>query len=237
MERSFFAIGDIHGRDDLLGALLAEIDGYCIEKGVEHPTLVFLGDYIDRGPQSAQVVDRLIDLKDQRDCIFLKGNHEEVVLQILGGVDAALQPWITRAGGLETILSYGWRGGPVELASLLPDNHVRFFQDLLPCWATDHCIFVHAGLRPGRSLAEQSPRDMLWIRDEFLESDHDFGRLVVHGHTPSKSGTPDHRPNRLNLDTKAYRSGILSCAAFEPGSRAPRFLNVSIEAALPRISV
>ncbi len=224
MDRHVYAIGDIHGRDDLLEGIVAEIDEDCLERGIASPLLVFLGDYIDRGPHARQVLDRLIRLESERDCRILKGNHEEVVLQILDGLDVALQPWLTRAGGIETVRSYGWESGPVLLGKLIPQSHVQFLRRLLPIWETEACVFVHAGLRPERTIEQQSQRDLLWIREGFLDSDFDFGKLIVHGHTPTDDALPEIRTNRLNLDTDAHASGVLTCAAFEPGSRAPRFL-------------
>ena len=223
MTRLTYAIGDVHGRSDLLGQALAWIEA---DAGPRPARVVFLGDYVDRGPDSKGVVETLMrgPRRPDHEWVPLKGNHDAMMAAACAGVRPEnVMLWFAN-GGVETLESYepGWRMRRASLpGDVVPAEHVSFLRGL-PCRFEDEArIFVHAGLRPGVPLAEQDEEDMLWIRDEFLRSDHDFGKLVVHGHTPNPDG-PELLPNRLNLDTGAVWTGRLTVAAFDPGARLPR---------------
>jgi serine/threonine protein phosphatase 1 len=194
----YFVVGDIHGCYIKLKKLLERLDW---TPGGDD-LLVFLGDYIDRGPQSYEVVDTLADLAGRAsNVVTLMGNHEDIFLRLISGEIALPR----HEDGLSaTVRSYTLPG------RALPLSHLRFLQGLLLYLETDQYIFVHAGLQPGVVLASQSRQDLLWIRDEFLLSDYDFGRLVVFGHTPFKQ--PFRAPGRLGLDTGAVFGGPLTCA-------------------------
>ncbi len=190
------AIGDIHGCHGLLLRLLAEVRPSPADR------LVFLGDYIDRGPDSRRVIETLLELRQQLPrTIFLRGNHEQMLLDYLDGRD---RPLFLANGGAATLASYR-RQGKVEI----PCSH-RDFLRTLPCLHREAgFIFVHAGLRPGVPIDRQTEDDLLWIRDAFLASDADFGATVVFGHTPQSA--PLLRPGRVGLDTGAVYGGRLSC--------------------------
>jgi len=225
--RRIYAIGDIHGRLDLLDALLARIDLDDARRGAAQSEIIFLGDLIDRGPQSAQVIERALELSaGARGARFLLGNHEEVFLKALDG-DLKSLAFFTRIGGRETILSYGiseqeYRACDYpELLGLLrqrvPQEHIAFlerFEDLI---VLGDYAFVHAGVRPGRQLGQQQVSDLRWIRTEFLEHRGPFEKVIVHGHTVTEE--IELRDHRIGLDTGAYASGKLSAMGFEGNSR------------------
>lgn len=212
-----YAIGDIHGRLDLLEQLIARI---WLDAPEGTNTLVFLGDYVDRGPCSKEVVDYLIALQRPGwEIIKLRGNHEEIVLEYLRN-PAVYQAWRT-FGGAETLLSYGVKPAVFSDAAELGRTHEEFVAalpgahfDFLNALALSHSIgdylFVHAGIRPSVAIDRQVADDMLWIRDEFLMSDTQFGKVVVHGHSPSEK--PIMRTNRIGIDTGAYATGSLTAA-------------------------
>lgn len=222
-----YCIGDIHGRFDLLLDVHRKIaDDAAGFAGLK--TLVYLGDYVDRGLESKQVVDCLLDNRfADFENVFLLGNHEQILLDFLfGGNPAVGYEWL-RFGGLSTLLSYGVevRGIPTqkELALLhekfrekLPPAHLRFFERLQLNYEAGGYFFVHAGIKPGIKLSRQLPEDMLWIREEFLSSGKFHGKIIVHGH--SVTDEPVVRPNRIGLDTGAYASGKLTGAVFEGSS-------------------
>lgn len=226
-----YAVGDVHGRLDLLERLHAAIDADAANHDVV-ATEIYLGDYVDRGPDSKGVIDRLIerflDHRTRRRMIFLAGNHEELFSAFL---DGALDPeeW-RRVGGWETALSYGIdvRGlarAPKErwiaaLVDAVPRPHRIFLDALHDSYAEAGYFFTHAGVRPGVPLDEQAPDDLRWIRDEFLGDESDHGMIVVHGHTPSEA--PELLANRINLDTGAYMTNRLTCLAIDAGG--PRIL-------------
>jgi serine/threonine protein phosphatase 1 len=189
---TYIAIGDIHGLAKTLEQLLARLP----KEGV----LVFLGDYIDRGPSSKDVVSLLLALEKERECVFLRGNHEAMALDALDGDLEAQIAW-QRNGGLQTLASYD---------DDIPGDHLDFLRRTRPYYTTDQYIFVHAGLLPDREPDEIEPAQMWWMREPFLSSEHDWGRLVIHGHTPTGSSRPDVRPNRINLDTGAVFGGKLT---------------------------
>jgi len=222
-----YAIGDIHGRADLLDALLGHI---AADAGaLENATLVFLGDYVDRGPDSRGVIDRLIALRDaQRSCVFLKGNHEAAMLDFLHDPEMMLH-WF-EWGGEETLMSYGisdilarppQRLG-ADLATAMPPAHRPFLENLQLTHRIGDYLFVHAGIRPGVAIEDQQEEDLLWIRKRF----HNAGAherpdvIVVHGHQPVKK--PQDAGWRINVDTGAVWSGRLTALALEGETR--RFL-------------
>ncbi|PKN51513.1 MAG: serine/threonine protein phosphatase [Deltaproteobacteria bacterium HGW-Deltaproteobacteria-13] len=199
-----FAIGDIHGCLDKLEELMPKI-------GIDplHDTLIFIGDYIDRGGFSREVVDYVIRLQSQyKKVICLRGNHEDVFARYLEGVDEDVH---LNIGGISTLHSY--KISPADdikkRNSKIPAKHRLFFESLLPYYETDDYIFVHAGLRPGLPLKEQAMHDMLWIRHEFMNSEKDFGKVVVFGHTPLFS--PLIKKNMIGIDTGAVYGGNLTC--------------------------
>jgi serine/threonine protein phosphatase 1 len=213
-----YAIGDIHGRADLLDDMFKRIDADLAKNPVPHGIEVFLGDYIDRGPASREVLDRLVARKRTHRTVFLKGNHETYITEFVTN-PPLLEDW-QRLGGLETLISYGItpsiNAGAVEQARLaaafdraLPESHRRFIGELKSSFTCGDFYFVHAGVRPGIPLAKQREENLLWIRSEFLNCEDDFGKIVVHGHTPVLQ--PDIRSNRINIDTGAYATGRLTC--------------------------
>jgi serine/threonine protein phosphatase 1 len=217
-----YAVGDIHGRNDLLCRLLADIDRHATTDPVVRPIYVFLGDYLDRGPASRETIDRLIDLGATQECVFLKGNHEQFAIRCLS--DRSLFDQWMRLGGMETLISYGVprdslaNGRSIaELQAIfhnsLPQTHLRFFRDMQSSFACGDFFFAHAGVNPETELELQKESDLLWIRDEFLSSTRDFGKVVVHGHTPTQA--VDVLPNRINIDTGAFATGRLTCLAIE----------------------
>jgi serine/threonine protein phosphatase 1 len=214
-----YAVGDIHGRHDLLAALL---DGIREHAGGEDFKLVFLGDYIDRGPDSAAVVGAVralqADRPDRVTCLM--GNHEHMLLTVMAEPEAL--PWWIGNGGGTTLASFG-ADDPAGLPRELLDWLSR-----LPTFHEDgRRYFVHAGLRPGVPLPDQTDQDRLWIREPFLSADWDFGVHVVHGHTPLASTTPDVRRHRTNLDTAAVFGGALTAGVFTPERDRPTtFLRV-----------
>ena len=198
-----FAIGDIHGCLRHLQEMMEIID-----PDPWKDTLVFIGDYIDRGPDSRGVVDFVIDLRFKfRNTVCLLGNHERMFLNChVFGVDREL---FLRNGGRETLRSYGTVRGPRGQAADVPENHMEFFRSLESRWETEEYIFVHAGLRPHVPLEEQSVDDLIWIRHEFFLSTYDFGKTVVFGHTPF--GEPFVVNGKIGIDTGAVYGGKLTC--------------------------
>lgn len=190
------AIGDIHGCLRQLVELLDRV------APAEEDQVVFLGDYVDRGPASAGVIDCLIEFgRAFPATVFLRGNHEEMFIDYLAGRDPAA---FLLNGGLKTLNSYhDRRQWPI------PQAHRTFLDSLADYHQTDDYIFVHAGLRPGVPLAEQEPRDLLWIRQEFINSDFDWGRTVVYGHTPLQE--PYLTETRMGLDTGCVYGRQLTC--------------------------
>lgn len=222
-----YAIGDIHGRLDLLDQALRLIEADDRARGETRTQLILLGDLIDRGPQSAQVVARALELRNASpQSRFLLGNHEEVFLKALHGDQKALSFFI-KIGGRETILSYGISESDYqaadypELLALLqaavPDEHRVFLESFEDLIEIGDYAFVHAGVRPGQPLAAQRPSDLRWIRHEFIEHAAPFSRIIVHGHTITPE--VEIRPNRIGIDTGAYASGVLTAMGFEGSER------------------
>ena len=224
-----YAIGDVHGRFDLLEALYGRIEEDLDAAPPQRSIEIILGDYIDRGPQSRDVLDWLLDAPpatDERICLL--GNHEDMLLSALGE-PAFLDQWLVN-GGRATLDSYlpGRRSPAMArtdelhaaLVAALPARHRHFLAGLPRMRRFGSYAFVHAGLRPGRTLADQDPQDLVWIREPFLSSGADFGVVVVHGHTPSPE--PEVRANRINIDTGAFFTGRLTALALDGERR--RFL-------------
>lgn len=218
-----YAVGDIHGRLDLLDDLMSRIDRDDAERGPADTMLVFLGDLVDRGPHSSGVVDRLMRLScSGRNMHILMGNHEEVFLLAAAGDVQAMRLFV-RIGGMETILSYGvseeeYRAADFEaltaiFARRVPPEHVAFISSFKDWLEIGGYLFVHAGIRPGVPLEDQSPSDLRWIRDHFLSHEGDHGKRIVHGHSIREEVEP--RPNRIGIDTGAYASNRLSAVGLE----------------------
>lgn len=227
-----YAVGDIHGRRDLLEDILGQVERDAAAAAEPRKVVVFLGDYVDRGPDSAGVIDRLVAGPPAGfEWVMLKGNHEEFMLRFLEAPSNGL-PWIMN-GGDATLASYGALESrilfdPYELDALhekltrrLPEAHRRFLDGLALTRVEGGYLFVHAGIRPGVPLAQQDPRDLVWIRDEFLASRADHGHVVVHGHTPMLK--PQVRDNRIGIDTGAFQTGVLTALALHGTER--RFLH------------
>ena len=220
-----YAVGDIHGRLDLLNELLARIDDDRSSRPATRSVSIFLGDYIDRGPSSRETIDRLIVHAEANESVFLKGNHEQIAISCLR--DRGLFERWMRLGGRETLMSYG-----ITLAALsddrqivrlqaafhdaLPQSHFRFFRDLQSSYTCGDYFFAHAGVKPDIPLARQKENDLLWIRQEFLASRDDFGKIVIHGHTPTRDIQVE--PNRVNIDTGAFATGRLTCLVIDESS-------------------
>jgi serine/threonine protein phosphatase 1 len=195
------AVGDIHGCLDKLVTLMETVD-------IDHDndTLVFIGDYIDRGPQSKEVVDYLIELADQQSrVVFLKGNHEQMLQMYLSGEDRLN---FLANGGHATLDSYFKASRSAETGPI-PKTHLDFFDNLRPYYETKDYIFVHAGLKAKIPLGEQDEWDMFWIRDEFIYSDFDFGKRIIFGHTPFRE--PLVFDNKIGIDTGAVYGNKLTC--------------------------
>jgi serine/threonine protein phosphatase 1 len=227
-----YVIGDIHGRSDLLDRMVDQISRDLDASPASDCVTVTLGDYIDRGPDSRGVLDRLVRNPFPTDFVALKGNHEALLEMFLDDPTVA-EHW-RRLGGLETLHSYGVPVGNLmmganyeqaakALEAAVPDEHFKFLASLKTSIMTGKHFLCHAGVRPGVPLERQSVEDLLWIRDEFLNSRVDFGRIVVHGHTPSER--PEVLPNRINIDTGAFATGRLTCVVLE--SAEPRFLTTA----------
>jgi diadenosine tetraphosphatase ApaH/serine/threonine PP2A family protein phosphatase len=217
-----YAVGDVHGRADLLAQLMARIDADAAAYPRSRILRVFVGDYIDRGPQSRTVLDILVSHRRSRQLICLKGNHESCILGFLRN-PAILDQW-RYFGGLETLTSYGLapsinpgererRQLAAALEAALPESHRYFLANLRPSLSCGDYFFAHAGVRPGIPLSQQHEQDLLWIREDFLLHEESFGKIVIHGHTPVAE--PDLRPNRINIDTGAYATGRLTCLVLD----------------------
>jgi serine/threonine protein phosphatase 1 len=222
-----YAIGDVHGRLDLLIDLLARIEEDNARRGPAKTFLVFLGDLVDRGPASQGVIELLANNPPSfARNVFLKGNHEEFFVRVLDGDDGVVQHWLTY-GGTECSESYGLSAGWMLNASAtdimerliaeVPESHKKFLHDLHDSFRFGDYLFVHAGIRPGVELAKQASRDLRWIREGFLDDRTDHGVMVVHGHTIVDK--PEEHPNRIALDTGAYRSGTLTAIGLEGDER------------------
>jgi serine/threonine protein phosphatase 1 len=212
-----YAIGDVHGCLDRLVALHEQIAEDIAVRPAEHTVLLHLGDYVDRGSDSAQVVDWLINRPPVPADAFvnLMGNHEHMMLSALAGVDREAPGHWLMNGGAESLLSWGIsRSVPtLEWAARVPMQHLVFLRDLQISHQIGPYFFVHAGIQPGVALDKQSRHDMLWIREPFLSTRADQGAVVVHGHTPKRE--PVVLPNRVAIDTGAVLGGALTCLVLE----------------------
>jgi len=223
-----YAVGDIHGRDDLLAELLRLVEADAAGAPDMRKVLIFLGDYVDRGLQSKAVLDRLTgDPLPGFERIFLKGNHELALKQFME--DAAFGRSWKYYGGLETLHSYGiteltlsddpadFERARAHFNETIPDKHLEFLDNLALTAEFGDYFFVHAGVRPGIALHRQIEEDLLWIREDFLDSSSTYGKVVVHGHTPREA--VEFRPNRIGLDTGAYMTGVLTALVLEGEER------------------
>jgi serine/threonine protein phosphatase 1 len=224
-----YCVGDIHGRDDLLEKMAERVKADMEGRSFDQVVTVFLGDYVDRSFGSMRVLERLSGSEWPTPVIALAGNHEELLVTFLKD-ENVLEIW-RHLGGLETLYSYGVEVGPsivkrefkkiqTEFAKRLPDHHRHFLETLKTSVAIGDYFFCHAGVRPGVPLNRQHRDDLLNIRDPFLFSEVEHGKLVVHGHTPSVA--PEIRPNRIGIDTAAYATNRLTCLVLEADER--RFL-------------
>ena len=218
-----YIVGDLHGRLDLLDQLIDKIHDDIRRRPARKVLLVFVGDLIDRGPNSAEVVERLRTYRHPKvQTVFLLGNHEEVLLRILAGETDLITKW-RWFGGTECLKSYGVDAG--ELAGLedqdalalirkaIPKKHVEFLESFEDSCRFGDYLIVHAGIRPGVEFDQQRQSDLRWIREPFLFDETDHGFVVVHGHTIRPE--VEVRPNRIGIDTGAYRSGVLTALAIE----------------------
>ncbi|WP_168076875.1 metallophosphoesterase family protein [Caulobacter sp. SSI4214] len=226
-----YAVGDVHGRLDLLDGLIARMtEDYQALGRSEPPVLIMLGDYIDRGAQSAQVIDRLIALQGQaREGRFilraLMGNHEETLLHFLDDPQAG-PSWVEYGGG-QTLDSYGvrppvgraepeaWEQTRQAFRAVFPPEHEAFLRHLELVVSYGDYVFVHAGVRPGLPLERQTAADLLWIRNDFLDHPHGLKATVVHGHTPVEDVYVGRQ--RINVDTGAYATGVLTAVRLDGG--------------------
>ncbi|MES2290030.1 MAG: metallophosphoesterase family protein [Pseudomonadota bacterium] len=221
-----YAIGDIHGRSDCLDLLLDKIRADNEERGPAETTIVFLGDLVDRGPDSRGVVERAEAMRTEHRCIFLMGNHEEIFIKAWEG-DMASARLFHRIGGRETLISYGVTEEEYDSADFermiemlrthVPAEHIAFLRRFRDTYAAGDYLFVHAGIRPGTPIDEQDPSDMRWIRDKFLDDKRDHGAIVIHGH--SITAGVDEQANRIGIDTGAYASGRLTALGVEGTER------------------
>ncbi len=224
-----YAVGDVHGRLDLLLRLHRMILEDAAKRTQRRRYIVFLGDYLDRGPDPAGVIDfltRTAAVDDGFERVFLMGNHDACAVDFMEGRDDGLW-WINNLGGAQTLLSYTLAPGTCtgcRLRLAMPEHHRAFLHALELHHVIDGFLFVHAGIRPGVALHDQDPEDLLWIREEFLDSPEDHGWLVVHGHTISWSG-PDIRTNRIGIDTGAVITDVLTALVLCEGDAG--FLHTS----------
>lgn len=222
-----YAIGDVHGRVDLLDETLIRVEADIDSRKPAQNIIVFLGDLIDRGPSSAQVIERVRTYRRPAvRTVFLIGNHEEVLLRLLRGESHFLRDWL-RFGGAECATSYGIGATALKrmeparavatLQQKIPQNHQAFLKSFVDTFRIGSYLFVHAGIRPGVPLSDQKQADLRWIREPFLENTDNHGFIVVHGHTITDQ--IDIRDNRIGLDTGAYRSGVLTVMGLEESER------------------
>jgi serine/threonine protein phosphatase 1 len=211
-----FAIGDVHGCFGELDSLIATCD---LLSEAEDARFVFIGDYVDRGPDTRKVIEFLIQSQHREAGRFicLRGNHEAMLIDAASKKrsDLDLMNWLEN-GGEQTLDSYG-----VNDPGALPADHLAWIKALPLKYYDQNRLYVHAGIRPGVSIVDQSEKDLLWIREPFLSCDDDHGAFVVHGHTPTDSGLPDLRSNRLNIDTGACFGGQLTAAIFTRAQLTP----------------
>ncbi len=211
----YYAVGDIHGYFSLLKPLYDKIQDDIRINNVDDYKIIFIGDYIDRGPDSKSVLDFLMSLDPEKH-VFLMGNHEDLCLH-----QEKWQTWLFN-GGFETCASFNLPEGEYNL----PPDYIAWMKNLRLFYETDDFFFVHAGVEPGYSLDENktNPSMLLWVRDYFLNSDYDWGKYIIHGHTPVMR--PEVKHNRMNVDTGAFYYGTLTCGVLEmvDGTRCTRLI-------------
>lgn len=228
--KRIYAVGDIHGRSDLLDRLADQIAAELTAFPCADAETIFLGDYVDRGMQSMAVVNRLANKDFPTPFMALRGNHEATLLDFLEEADV-LGAW-RQYGAIETLVSYGvdvreaqrgrgYADARAQFLAALPAEHVDFFRKTPLWWSCGDYFFCHAGIKPGVPLARQNERDLLWIRSAFLDNTSTHEKIIVHGHTPVDE--PENLPNRINIDTGAYATGTLTCLVLEGAER--RFLS------------
>lgn len=218
-----YVVGDIHGCIEPLRRIMSAIDDDRGRTNPAHYGEIYLGDYVDRGPDSAGVLDLLIERAQSRRAVFIKGNHDLMLEEFALG-RRNLAEWLPY-GGADTLRSYGATPEMVaaaaeDLPKLIPQRHVDFIAACDQSFQVEDYFFVHAGVRPGRPLDRQEPQDLMWIRDDFLKARSDFGAIVVHGHTPVAA--PEFKSNRIGIDTGAYMTGHLTCLRID--GKGPRLL-------------
>lgn len=222
-DKRLYAVGDVHGRLDLLDDLLGRIADDIRDRPTPAATIVLLGDLIDRGPDSAGVVERLSALRDfPARLLLLQGNHEELLLRTLDGEPSVAYDWL-KFGGDACVESYGVSAAALTamseariadvLGDAIPAAHVAFLKRGGDTIRFGDYLLVHAGIRPGVAIEDQQTHDLRWIRQPFLSDAHDHGFLVIHGHTISDG--VDQRVNRIGIDTGAYRTGVLTAAVVD----------------------
>lgn len=224
-----WAVGDVHGRNDLLQPLIAQVLDDLDQTDAQRRLFVGLGDYVDRGADSRGVIDSLIEMgrRPNLECRFLRGNHEIFFERFLSDPD--LGPKWCEHGGRAALASYGitppalagdadgWAEASQKTAEVLPPAHRAFLRGLELSFSCGDYFFAHAGARPGTPLDEQTAEDLMWIRSDFTESFEPFEKIVVHGHTPSPAFYTDER--RIGLDTGAYATGVLTAMRFQDDRR------------------
>jgi serine/threonine protein phosphatase 1 len=217
-----YVVGDIHGNADALRDAFRRIDADKPLWAIRRAVQIFLGDYVDRGPASREVLDLLITRSQTDEVLLLKGNHEAMFLEFFDN-PSLLGHW-RQFGGLQTLISYGLKPSinptgdeqrelALELARRIPPAHRNLIAAMPLSFSIGDFFFVHAGVRPGIPFKQQKEEDLLWIREDFLLYERDYEKIVVHGHTPVAE--PDLRPNRVNLDIGAYATGKLACLVIE----------------------
>ncbi len=222
-----YAVGDIHGRLDLLNRLIDLIGQDDVARGPAHTQIIFLGDLVDRGSDSRGVVERLIEFGKLNDQVrFLSGNHEEILIRAWGG-DKRATGLFNRVGGRDTMLSYGMTDDEydsldltelaVRIADYVPRAHIDFLDSFDDYIEAGDYLFVHAGVRPGLLITEQETSDLRWIRKEFTEYDGKHSHMIVHGHSITED--VDTRHNRIGIDTGAFASGKLTAIGIESDQR------------------
>ncbi len=222
-----YAIGDIHGRLDLLNLLLAKIEADDATRPEAKTKLIILGDLPDRGPESRGVIEKLMRMAAASpDIVFLMGNHEEMMIRTYEG-DRQVAGTFNKTGGRETMLSYGvapelydsWDLGTfaAKAADYIPADHIDFLRSFQNWHRAGDYLFVHAGIAPGIAIEDQDPVELRWIRRTFIESTDDHGAMIIHGHTVTDG--VDVRPNRIGIDTGAFQSGVLTAIGLEGNDR------------------
>lgn len=221
----YYVIGDIHGRCDLLDALIEAIEADDAARGAADTTVVFLGDLVDRGPESARVIDVARKWGKRRKCRYIAGNHEEMFLEAFE--DKEMLRHFLKHGGKETVLSYGIKKKryteltmkelQAEMRALVPQKHIDFLEKMEDILIAGDYVFVHAGINPKRAIDDQKKSDLRWIRDRFLKHREPFSHVVVHGHTIFED--IEYTDYRIGIDTGAFRTGNLTALMLEGEER------------------